>query len=240
MSGGKSFPKWGKFFPDRKTSRCWATSNFRIRQERCPVRADPETAGIFRSHVHSPAEASRSSVSQGCAHRAPIRLCAGLGHSQQEGGLSMNWQEGVAVAVVLLGLGAGVFLVAQRPSFWLKFGGRIGQALLSLERTAAGGMLPSISAGNFIRFVTAEPARAVRILKLCSHMSRPASDQGASNECPMGWLAMRWQLELPISLLSRRCRSDHFESREGQRRVRGVLHAPVPCSHCRPQFGTAH
>lgn len=33
----------------------------------------------------------------------------------------MNWQEGVAVIVVLLGLGAGDFLVAQRPSFWLEF-----------------------------------------------------------------------------------------------------------------------
>lgn len=43
----------------------------------------------------------------------------------------MSWQEGVAVAVVLLGLGAGAFLVAQRPSFWLEFGVRLGQALLS-------------------------------------------------------------------------------------------------------------
>ena len=42
----------------------------------------------------------------------------------------MSWQEGVAVAVVLLGLGAGAFLVAQRPSFWLEFGARFGQALL--------------------------------------------------------------------------------------------------------------
>jgi hypothetical protein len=44
----------------------------------------------------------------------------------------MTWQEGVAVTVVLLGLGAGVFLVAQRPSFWLEFGSRLGKALLSL------------------------------------------------------------------------------------------------------------
>lgn len=152
----------------------------------------------------------------------------------------MSWQEGVAVAVVLLGLGAGAFLVTQRPSFWLEFGVRIGQALLTLERTAAGGMMSTISTGDFIRFVTAQPARDVGIPKLLSHMSHPASDQGASRECAMGWLAMRWQLELPTSLLSRRCRSDHFESREGQRRVHGVLHAPVPCSHCRPQFGTAH
>ena len=29
----------------------------------------------------------------------------------------MSWQEGFAVAVVFLGLGAGAFLVAQQPSF---------------------------------------------------------------------------------------------------------------------------
>ena len=34
----------------------------------------------------------------------------------------MSWQEGVAVTVVLLGLGAGAFLVAQRPSFWIELG----------------------------------------------------------------------------------------------------------------------
>ena len=44
----------------------------------------------------------------------------------------MSWQEGVAVAVVLLGLGAGAFLVAQRPSFWIEFGGRFVKALLPL------------------------------------------------------------------------------------------------------------
>jgi len=44
----------------------------------------------------------------------------------------MSWQEGVAVAVVLLGLGAGAFLVAQRPSFWIEFGTRLGKALLPL------------------------------------------------------------------------------------------------------------
>ena len=47
---------------------------------------------------------------------------AGLGNPQQEGGLSMSWQEGVAVAVVLFGLGAGAVLVGQRPSFWSEFG----------------------------------------------------------------------------------------------------------------------
>ena len=44
----------------------------------------------------------------------------------------MNWQEGVAVTVVLLGLCAGAFLVAQRPSFWIEFGSRLGKALLPL------------------------------------------------------------------------------------------------------------
>ena len=44
----------------------------------------------------------------------------------------MSWQEGVAVTVVLLGLGAGAFLMAQRPSFWIEFGGRLGKALLPL------------------------------------------------------------------------------------------------------------
>ena len=44
----------------------------------------------------------------------------------------MSWQEGVAFTVVLLGLGAGAFLVAQRPSFWSEFGARLGKALLPL------------------------------------------------------------------------------------------------------------
>ena len=44
----------------------------------------------------------------------------------------MSWQEGVAVAVVLLGLGAGSFLLAQRPSFWIEFGSRLAKALLPL------------------------------------------------------------------------------------------------------------
>ena len=44
----------------------------------------------------------------------------------------MSWQEGVAVALVLFGLGAGAFLVAQRPSFWIEFGSRLGKALLPL------------------------------------------------------------------------------------------------------------
>ena len=46
----------------------------------------------------------------------------------------MSWQEGVAVTVVLLGLGlgAGAFRVAQRPSFWIEFGARLGKTLLPL------------------------------------------------------------------------------------------------------------
>ena len=44
----------------------------------------------------------------------------------------MSWQEGVAVTVVLLGLGAGAFLVAQRPSFWIELVPRLGKALLPL------------------------------------------------------------------------------------------------------------
>jgi hypothetical protein len=44
----------------------------------------------------------------------------------------MTWQEGVAVTVVLLGLGAGAFLVTQRPYLWIEFGTRLGKALLPL------------------------------------------------------------------------------------------------------------
>ena len=44
----------------------------------------------------------------------------------------MTWQEGVAVAIVLLGLGVGAFLVAQQPSFWIEFGQRLVKALLPL------------------------------------------------------------------------------------------------------------
>ena len=44
----------------------------------------------------------------------------------------MSWQEVVAVTVVLLGLGAGAFLVARRPSFCIEFGSRVAKVLLSL------------------------------------------------------------------------------------------------------------
>ena len=54
----------------------------------------------------------------------------------------MIWQESVAVAVVLLGLGAGAFLVAQRPSFWIDFVQRLRKALLPL---ASGGEAAGVS-----------------------------------------------------------------------------------------------
>lgn len=37
----------------------------------------------------------------------------------------MTWQEAVATVVILLGLGAGAYLVAQRPAFWIEFGSRL-------------------------------------------------------------------------------------------------------------------
>ena len=55
----------------------------------------------------------------------------------------MSWQEGVAVVVVLIGLGAGAFLVAQPPSFWIEFGSRLAKALLPLAwRYVSKRMLP--------------------------------------------------------------------------------------------------
>jgi hypothetical protein len=44
----------------------------------------------------------------------------------------VTWQEAIATIVVLLGLGAGVVLFAQRPSFWIEFGVRLGQRLWPL------------------------------------------------------------------------------------------------------------
>ena len=44
----------------------------------------------------------------------------------------MSWQKGVAITVVLIGLVAGAFLVAQRPSLWFEFGVRLGKVLLPL------------------------------------------------------------------------------------------------------------
>lgn len=37
----------------------------------------------------------------------------------------MTWQEAIATVVVLLGLGAGAFLIAQRPAFWVEFAWRV-------------------------------------------------------------------------------------------------------------------
>ena len=55
----------------------------------------------------------------------------------------MSWQEGVAVAIVLLGLGAGALLVSRRPSFWIEFGRRLGKILLPLAwRYVSRRMLP--------------------------------------------------------------------------------------------------
>lgn len=54
----------------------------------------------------------------------------------------MTWQEGVAVAVVLAGLGAGAFLVARRPSFWIEFGGRLFKAFLPYAITYITRRLP--------------------------------------------------------------------------------------------------
>ncbi len=42
----------------------------------------------------------------------------------------MTWQEGAAVVVILAGLGAGAFLVAQRPAFWIEFGARLIKAIM--------------------------------------------------------------------------------------------------------------
>jgi hypothetical protein len=44
----------------------------------------------------------------------------------------VTWQEAIATIVVLSGLGAGAFLFAQRPSFWIEFGARIGKRLWPL------------------------------------------------------------------------------------------------------------
>jgi hypothetical protein len=41
----------------------------------------------------------------------------------------MTWQEGVGVVLVCIGLLAGVYVAAQRPSFWIGFIGRAFTAL---------------------------------------------------------------------------------------------------------------
>jgi len=55
----------------------------------------------------------------------------------------MNWQEGAAVTGVILGFGAGAFLVAQRPSFWIGLGARLGKALLPLAYEFISKRMPS-------------------------------------------------------------------------------------------------
>lgn len=42
----------------------------------------------------------------------------------------MNWVEIAAIAMLLIGIGAGGFLVAQRPSFWLGLGTAMFKAAL--------------------------------------------------------------------------------------------------------------
>ena len=42
----------------------------------------------------------------------------------------MSWQGVVVVAVVLAGLGAGAYLAARHPAFWIELGRRLVVALL--------------------------------------------------------------------------------------------------------------
>ena len=62
----------------------------------------------------------------------------------------MSWQEGVAVTVVLIGLGAGAFLVAQRPSFWMEFESRLAKALLPLAWRYASKRMPAGGEGGVV------------------------------------------------------------------------------------------
>ena len=41
----------------------------------------------------------------------------------------MTWLEIAAIVVLLMGIGAGGYLVAQRPAFWVEFGFRILKAI---------------------------------------------------------------------------------------------------------------
>jgi hypothetical protein len=41
----------------------------------------------------------------------------------------MSWQEGVGIALVCIGLLGGAYAVAQRPAFWIEFGGRLIKAM---------------------------------------------------------------------------------------------------------------
>jgi hypothetical protein len=42
----------------------------------------------------------------------------------------MTWMEGVAIGLVVVGLLAGGYIAAQRPSFWLEFGARLIKAIM--------------------------------------------------------------------------------------------------------------
>lgn len=42
----------------------------------------------------------------------------------------MTWQEGVGIALVCIGLLGGAYAVAQRPAFWIEFGGRMVKAVM--------------------------------------------------------------------------------------------------------------
>jgi len=44
----------------------------------------------------------------------------------------VTWQEGVGVTLVVIGLLAGGYMAAQRPSFWMEFGVRVFNALRPL------------------------------------------------------------------------------------------------------------
>ena len=44
----------------------------------------------------------------------------------------MNWLEIVAIIVLLIGIGAGGFLVAQRPTFWLGMASAVFMAVLPI------------------------------------------------------------------------------------------------------------
>lgn len=55
----------------------------------------------------------------------------------------MSWPEGIAYAVVVLGLLAGGYIAAQRPAFWAEFGVRIAAVLLpALTRYVSKRMTP--------------------------------------------------------------------------------------------------
>lgn len=55
----------------------------------------------------------------------------------------MTWLEALAIVVLLLGLGGGAFLVAQRPSFWVGLGkAAITAALPAIIKAVSQRMTP--------------------------------------------------------------------------------------------------